>query len=671
MPDDFDSEGMLAFFGRLGKEIDDFKVKIVGLNEAGNAMKKMTDETEKFGQTIERHTRGALRGMESSVSSLIGLVGGAGGLALSVAGAAQALDKFAVSGLQLRNFAVNTGFSAGAIKNLRVQLSAAGLNANEASQGIGNIGAKLQEVLALQETSGFYRSLQASSPALAEQVRHLMNAGKQEEALNVLQDAYNKGGERFKAWLPTVTGVSRAAWEAQRYGMEGLIKPWTFLTSDSEKYHKMMVNLETIFDGVWKDMSATVLEGILKLTGTDGLDGLNMKAKKFAESFKEYFDGPVMDTLRTTYQEAKAIIDFINKYVPADLTVGKLATAMKQQPSGIEGYTAKSGAGIGPMQGMVKFYDWFSKLFSTEAHAGEYEPGSTLLQQETEKDSNKILADMRDIFVKWDDELVEGGIGGGGGIWGGGKGGIGGGGNGASPESGQGGPAQLNDEGGKAIDADTMKQAEMLGRAGDVAGLQRLFAQRGYKMSGPACGIVASGYVKSAGFKPPPGGAIATSWHKWGEASTKEGINEPGRPFGSMVATYWHGRYGGTQGQILAPGAKGGHVMTIVPGTYDPKTNTADMVDQYGYSHGKRTLNDLDIRYAGAEAVAAVEAARGNQRNKVDQAIAPKSDVWSKASTSVNINLNNVPPGVKTDADIDGGVFKTLKLNRSNQVAYE
>src|SRR4029077_5707328 len=139
--------------------------------------------------------------------------------------------------------------------------------------------------------------------------------------------------------------------------------------------HKMMVNLETIFDGVWKDMSATVLEGILKLTGTDGLDGLNMKAKKFAESFKEYFDGPVMDTLRTTYQEAKAIIDFINKYVPADLTVGKLATAMKQQPSGIEGYTAKSGAGIGPMQGMVKFYDWFSKLFSTEAHAGEYEPG--------------------------------------------------------------------------------------------------------------------------------------------------------------------------------------------------------------------------------------------------------------------------------------------------------
>jgi len=668
MADDFDSDAMLAFFGQMGKEVDGLKTRITSLSEAGSAMKKMTDETERFGQTIQRHTRGAMRGMEGAASHLATVIGGAGGLAAMFVGAAKSLDAFAVGALQNRNFAINTGFAGEALKKMRLQMSAAGISANEASQGIGNIGAKLQEVLALQETSGFYRSLQASSPALAEQVRQLMNAGDQQGALNVLQEAYNNGGERFKAWLPTVTGMTRAQWESQKVGLKGLIEPWKISKESALEYHKTMVNLETIFDGVWKSVSASMLEGILKLTGTEGgMEGLNKKAKAFAEGFKKYFDGPVMDTLKTTYREAKFIIDVINKYVPADLTVGKLATAMKQQPSGIEGYTAKSGAGIGPMQGMVKFYDWFTKLFSTEAHAGEYEPGATLLQQETEKDSSKILADMRDIFVKWDDELVGGGIGGG---WGG-KGGMGGGGDGASPESGQGGPARLNDEGGKVIDADTMKQAEMLGRAGDVAGLQRLFAQRGYKMSGPACGIVASGYVKSAGFKPPPGGAIATSWHKWGEASTKEGINEPGHPFGSMVATYWHGRYGGTQGQILAPGARGGHVMTIVPGTYDPKTNTADMVDQYGYSHGKRTLNDLDIRYAGAEAVAAVEAARGNQRDKVDKAITPKSDVWSKASANVNINLNNVPAGVKTDADIDGGVFKTLKLNRSNQVAYE
>lgn len=665
MADDFDSDAMLAFFGQMGKEVDGLKVKITSLSQAGGAMKKMTDETERFGQTIQRHTRSSMRGMEGAVSHLATVVGGAGGLAAMFVGAAKSLDAFAVGALQNRNFAINTGFASDALKKMRLQMSAAGMSANEASQGIGNIGARLQEVLALQETSSFYRSLQASSPALAEQVRQLMNMGDQQGALNVLQQAYNNGGERFKAWLPTVTGMTRAQWEAQKVGLKGLIEPWKFTKEAALEYHKTMVNLETIFSGLWKDMVGTMLEGIVKLTGSDGMEGLNKKAEEFAQSFKKYFDGPVMDTLRTTYKEAKAIVDFINKYVPADLTAGKLATAMKQAPSGIEGYTAKSGAGIGPMQGMVKFYDWFTNLFSTEAHAGEYEPGSTLLQQETEKDSSKLLADMRDIFVKWDDEAsgVGGAVGGG---WGG-KGGMpGAGGDGASPESSQGSRAQLNDEGGKVIDADTMLKAEMLGRAGDVAGLQRLFASRGYKMSGPACGIVASGYVKSAGFKPPPGGAMATSWHNWGEKSTKEGINEPGRPFGSMVATYWHGRYGGTQGQILAPGQRGGHVMTIVPGTYDPKTNTADMVDQYGYSHGKRTLGDLDIRYAGAEAVAAVEKARGN----VDKSLASKNP-WANASAGVNINLNNVPPGVKTDADIDSGVFKTLKINRNNQMAYD
>jgi hypothetical protein len=216
-----------------------------------------------------------------------------------------------------------------------------------------------------------------------------------------------------------------------------------------------------------------------------------------------------------------------------------------------------------------------------------------------------------------------------------------------------------------------MKQAELLGRAGDVAGLQRLFAQKGYKMSGPACGIVASGYVKSAGFKPPPGGAIATSWHKWGEGiKDPNDINAPGRTFGSMVGTYWHGRYGGTQGQILAPGQTGGHVMTIVPGTYDPKTGTVDMVDQYGYSHGKRSIKDIDLRFAGAEAVAAAEAAKGNQRSVVDNALGAKKNIWGDATASINVNINNAPPGVKTDANMDGA-FKTLKLNRNNQMAYE
>jgi hypothetical protein len=224
----------------------------------------------------------------------------------------------------------------------------------------------------------------------------------------------------------------------------------------------------------------------------------------------------------------------------------------------------------------------------------------------------------------------------------------------------------LNDEGGKKIDPDTMRQAEILGRAGDVAGLQKLFSQRGYRMSGPACGMVASGYVKSAGYKPPTGAAIATSWHKWGEKLDPNDINAPNHPFGSMVSTYFHGRYGGTQGQVLAPGQTGGHVMTIVPGSYNEKDGTAIFADQYGAR--RRKLTDMDTRFAGKTAVDAVQAQQ-QDRTKIDSALGAKNS-GSPWNAQLNVNLNNVPEGVKANTEM-GGVFNTLKLNKSNQLAYE
>ena len=132
-----------------------------------------------------------------------------------------------------------------------------------------------------------------------------------------------------------------------------------------------------------------------------------------------------------------------------------------------------------------------------------------------------------------------------------------------------------------------MKPAEDAWSKRRRSGLQKLFAARGYRMSGPACGIIASKYARAAGFKP-PGGRCGrfSNWHKFGEKMNPEDINSPVHPFGSMFGTYNHRRYGGNVGAPLPTGATGGHVMSIVPGTYDPKTGK---VDVYGYSHGKRS----------------------------------------------------------------------------------
>lgn len=84
------------------------------------------------------------------------------------------------------------------------------------------------------------------------------------------------------------------------------------------------------------------------------------------------------------------------------------------------------------------------------------------------------------------------------------------------------------DEKGKTIDSATAQQAQALGQRGDIAGLQRLFAARGYHMSGPACGIVASKYAREAGYEPPKGGAVATSLRQFGQSMSAEDVNAPG-----------------------------------------------------------------------------------------------------------------------------------------------
>jgi hypothetical protein len=243
---------------------------------------------------------------------------------------------------------------------------------------------------------------------------------------------------------------------------------------------------------------------------------------------------------------------------------------------------------------------------------------------------------------------VGGGVGGGGNVFGGGSGGggsgsggtdySGGGGShsGGGGTSAPGGPAQLTDQTGKGIDPETMKQVEKLGRAGDSKGLEQLFAAKGYRMSGPACGMVASKYVMSAGFKPPQGGAIATNWHNWGEQGSASDINKEGHPFGSMVATYFHRRYGGDRSQLLRAGDTGGHVMNIVPGTYDAKSNTAMFADQYGVH--RRNLNDMDVRYAGDKAVAEAASKRDGGGGN-DSAKVPGLDSSSKTSTSTGDNF--------------------------------
>jgi hypothetical protein len=386
---DFDSDAMLAFFRQLGTEVDNLKTKIASLNDSGGSgMKKLTDETDRFGKTVEKHSR-SIHSMREQTGGLLDFLKGPAGLAAAFIGAAKAMDVFAVGQLQLRNFALNTGFTVDAVQKMRVQLAAAGIDAGEASGQIASLGAKLTELRTHQQASSFYNALQASSPVLAEQVRLLMNQGKQQEANNVLQEAYNRGGERFKDYLVEITGKSRAAWEAGRKGMEGLLQPWKINEEAAEKYHKQMTNLDTAFTNVWTHMTNTMLDEITKQMG--GVDKLDAATKEFTKNFDEFFKAYVIPTIKTTVEEFQwivAAIEKIDAFMKSRGPQGQMKPDdfIKQQNEKKSGYDYLFGGDD-------------DAALPKNARPRSFSPDS-VETKEIQKDSNSLLRDMRDMMQK-------------------------------------------------------------------------------------------------------------------------------------------------------------------------------------------------------------------------------------------------------------------------------
>lgn len=190
-----------------------------------------------------------------------------------------------------------------------------------------------------------------------------------------------------------------------------------------------------------------------------------------------------------------------------------------------------------------------------------------------------------------------GGTGGGGGLGGGGSGiqnaayhpGGGGpfgpradGGAGGSGRTGGGGA--ILDQSGKGVDPETVGQLKQLAAQGNTSGMRQLMASRGYRVDSAWCGDLARTLAGGSGFQVPKAYPVASAWRGVGEHVEPSAINEPNRPFGSLVASKTN----------VPIGQTGGHVMAIVPGSYDPKTNTAEVIDTGG--RRRRSLSGFELR---------------------------------------------------------------------------
>jgi hypothetical protein len=629
---DFDSEALLSFVSELSRRVEELKKEIISLgDQSGTGLRKSSEQMEKLGQQIDK-TAKPLKAMKDQSSNLVSALRGSVGLGVAFYSASQAMENFVRGELQLRNFATDVGLTSSEVSRMRTQLSAAGIDAGTANQQLGSLASKLDSIKTYQTASPVYKAVAANDPILAKQLLDAEKIGNRMGSIDAIRQKWNVPGERSKLYLGETLGVTASTMQALNRNQTGLVQPWEYSEKELEKANRDWTNLITTMTNYWGASMMTMVGS----------------TNEFVTNTEKEWGG-----ITTWFQGLKD--DFSGKGKPGEEMFG---------PKGF----------LPNKKELEDAWEALKKQMSSEAHAAEPTGSETLLEGDAsfsqrfgewgkdsldvQKNSGQLLQDIRDLLQN------QSGSGGPMGVGGAGYSSSGGGG-----DSSPGGQAKLNDEAGNPIDQETMKQAEVLGRSGDVAGLQKLFAQKGYHMSGAACGIVASKYARAAGFQPPKSGAIATTWHTFGEAMKPEDINAPGHPFGSMFATYYHRRYGGNPNEVLSTGQIGGHVMTVVPGTFDEKTGTAMFADQYGVR--RRSLKDMDPRYAGTEAVRLAEARRTGQlpdqadaRDKIDSSFPG----MRSGRASVHVEFNGVPKGVKTEAELlDQGVFDTLNIKKSQQ----
>jgi hypothetical protein len=252
MPTDFDSDAMLSFLSELTKKFADLKKEMVSVgDQSGIGLHKASDETDRFGKTVELHTK-HIEGMKTETAGLVGLLRGPLGIATAFYGASQAMGNFVRGELQLRNFATDVGISASAIQRMRVQLSAAGIDAKTADQQISALTSKLDSIKTLTTASPVYKDIAANDPILAKQLLDAERVGNRLKSIQLIQEKLNEpGAPRSKLYLQDKLGISASTVQALGKDTKGLVMPWVYDEKEMEKYNKGWTNLTTSMNNVW------------------------------------------------------------------------------------------------------------------------------------------------------------------------------------------------------------------------------------------------------------------------------------------------------------------------------------------------------------------------------------------------------------------------------------
>jgi hypothetical protein len=211
-----------------------------------------------------------------------GLVGPVG-LAGAFYAATKALDTFAVSQLQTKNFASDVGLQTERVNQLRTAFKLGGAEVGEANQQISSFTGQLREMAAVPYGSNLFRQLSMTTPALAAHLQQLATTGENWKAMQAAADEYFNPANTaaYRARLETVFNLTKTGFEAIKRAatiesMEAkgeLVKVWEFPVDEERKYVQSMTNFERTMENIYKRISHHAITTFNEISSAMGISG--------------------------------------------------------------------------------------------------------------------------------------------------------------------------------------------------------------------------------------------------------------------------------------------------------------------------------------------------------------------------------------------------------------
>jgi hypothetical protein len=601
-----------------------------------------TADTAKGGsETVTKLSRG-VQGLANvtrqSAKELVGVTAFFGGLTKGLLGAvasiegvkslAAALQGLAQHRVQLSLYSENLGTSALNLERLARATAHMGLSSEQSATIVASISAKWQDLRTLQHGSQTFKELAEVGPGGERLADELIQTKDLFEAIMKIIATFEKAPEGGKNLLAQRFGAPTSFFSRLKDELANIRNPYLIDKNIADEFFKNIKSLEDRFDDEWARFAAHAMPKI-----TEFMKYINEQMKKddwdkTADAFWDEFANRLQTTIREAQELAKIaqpLADLLNK--------------LTQAPN--------------PDEARKALQDAFGKA-TGQTPRGEAE------QQRMQQEEHKLLEDIRDALLAW--QYVDEGHEGEPGFYGEGTPGVRPGGEAGGATAGGAKVPQWRDEGPKAgaLPGGAMT-AEEAGIKPDFpvapgVNWKHLDAEYLARMNRAYRDMPESEKAKFrmiSGYRP----------------ATREEARKLGMSESSSQEDIWERSGHGTRFAAAPPGRSrhqggqaGDYTVTDWLRAHGAQYGVTDIGASYDYPH-------IQMR-RGGPSMLDQERARQRQndqrsdREKIDRG-AQKS-VWDKGKgDAIKFMFNNVPPGVKTNAEATGS-FTDVTVSRKS-----